>query len=545
MKKHLIACLAAAQFLPLSIAAAQDLPSAGSVREQITSQPPVPPKPVDFRLEGQPLLPVEQGGKRFRLEAVVVEGNTVISTEELQAAIAPSLGKDVDFGDLRAIANRISQLYRSRGYVFAKAALPAQDIVGGRLRVQVLEGRYGNVTATVGGEAQEVFAPYFRGLRPGEVIRSEPLERTALLLAGLPGYDVVPVVRPGAAVGTGDLDVVVKETPRYLGSVRLDNHGGDLTGTNRVLFNVARFRNWVPGDQLQLDALVSDGSTNLFNLQYSRPLGANGWRGNLGLSRSAYQLSGLDGFADGEFKGGSDVLTLGLSYPLVLGQRSSLTLQAALTLSRFKNTRPAAEDERYHATSLPVGLRFSQKDSVAGGGVSFGSATLTAGRITERANYLSPASLGSYAKLSLDMARVQNLPGTFSGYLRLATQHSGDVLDSSERMSAGGPNGVRAFASGEASGDRGLLAQVELRYLSPIEGLSPYLFVDAARMTRIDPEAGNSTRSLSGHGLGVRWQRDRLSADLTAAWLGQTGLEAPQAATLKNPRFWLTVNYAF
>lgn len=177
----------------------------------------------------------------------------------------------------------------------------------------------------------------------------------------------------------------------------------------------------------------------------------------------------------------------------------------------------------------------SARKTASPAGVSFGSATLTAGRITERANYLSPASLGSYSKLSLDMARVQNLPGTFSGYLRLATQHSGDVLDSSERMSAGGPNGVRAFPSGEASGDRGLLAQVELRYLSPIEGLSPYLFVDTARMTRIDPEAGNSTRSLSGHGLGVRWQRDRLSADLTAAWLGQTGLEAPQAATLKTP----------
>ena len=190
-------------------------------------------------------------------------------------------------------------------YIYANDAL-GHEIPGALcraaargLRVQVLEGRYGNVTATVGGEAQEVFAPDFRELRPGEVIRSEPLERTALLLAGLPGYDVVPVVRPGATVGTGDLDVVVKETPRYLGSVRLDNHGGALTGTNRVLFNASRFRNWVPGDQLQLDALVSDGSTNLFNLQYSRPLGASGWRGNLGLSRSAYQMSGLDVFADG------------------------------------------------------------------------------------------------------------------------------------------------------------------------------------------------------------------------------------------------------
>lgn len=544
MKKHLLACFVAAQFLPISIAHAQELPSAGSVREQISNQPPEPPRPVDLRLEGQPLLPVEQGGMRFRLEAVLIEGNTVIPTEELQALVAPSVGKEVDFGDLRAMANQISLLYRSRGYVFAKAALPAQDIVGGRLRIQVLEGRYGKVAATVDGKASAALAPYLQGLRSGDVIASEPLERAALLLAELPGYDVVPVVRPGAEVGAGDLDVVVKETGRYRGSVRLDNHGGELTGAHRVLFSGTRYRNWIPGDQLQLDALVSDGSTDLLNLQYSRPLGGRGWRGNLGLSRSTYQLSGLTGFDDGEFKGSSDVLSFGLSYPLVLGQRSSLTLQAGLSVSRFENSRVGVV-EQYDATSMPISLRFSQQDGFAAGGVTFGALTLTSGRIRDRENYLSPASLGSYSKLALDMARIQNLPGAFSGYLRLASQHSNDVLDSSERMSAGGPNGVRAFPSGEASGDRGLLAQLELRYQSPVEGMTPYLFVDAARMTRIDPEAGNSTRSISGHGLGLRWQRQGLSADLSAAWPGQTGLEAGQTADLKKPRYWLTVNYAF
>lgn len=482
---------------------------------------------------------------KFVLRSVVLEGNTVFSSEEIQAAIASDIGRETDFGGLRAIVNKVSRYYRDRGYAFARAALPAQDIVGGVVRVLVLEGRYGQIQAVLDGKPTDIAAPYLARLRPGDVIATGPLERASLLLTELPGYEAVPVVRPSDVVGAGDLEIVLKESPQYTGSVRLDNHGGDVTGANRVLASVSRFRNVLPGDQLQFDALVTGGGTDLITVQYSLPLGGQGWRGSAALSHSTYKLSDVQNFQDGEFRGSSDVLTLGVTYPVIRDRRTSLTFHAGLAMGHYKNIRPAADTERYASMSVPVALRFSQLDDLGGGGTTFGSATLTAGRISERANYLSPATIGSFFKQSLDVVRLQRLGERFTGYVRLAAQRSGDALDSSERMSAGGANGVRAFPSGEGSADRGVLAQMELRYQSPVAGLQPYVFFDTADMTRIDAEAGNSDRGLSGRGVGVRWQYQRLSADIAAAWAGHTGLTAEQTALLKKPRFWANLNYAF
>lgn len=544
MKYRLICCALFASLQPTLGAHAQALPDAGSVREQTTQAPPVPPRPVDLRLEGQPLLPEEQGGMRFQLKSVVLEGNTVIQTAELQAAIAAELGREVDFGGLRAVINKISQLYRERGYVFARAALPAQDIVGGVVRVVVLEGRYGQIRGVLNGQPTDMADAYLSGLRTGDVIEARSMERAALVLMELPGYQMAPVIRPSEAVGAGDLEFVIRETPRYSGSLRLDNHGGDSTGAHRLLASVARYRNFVPGDQLQLDALVSDGRTELLNAQYSRPLGGQGLRLSAGWSHSAYRLSGVTNFNDGEFRGSSEVLTLGLAYPLVRDRRTSVTLHAAVVLGRYQNVRPAVDNEHYASTALPISLRFSRLDDVAGGGTMFGAVTVTSGRISDRANYFSPATLGSFSKLAVDVVRIQRLGDRFSGYARLTSQFSGNPLDSSERISAGGANGVRAFPAGEGSADRGVLAQLEVRYQTPFAGLQPYAFLDTARMTTLSAE-GSSKRGLTGHGFGLRWQNPRLSADLSAAWAGHTGLAPEQAAQLKKPRYWFSLNYAF
>lgn len=545
MKKHLLHCLLAVSFHSYGHAQVQSLPDAGSVREQLTQAPPVPPRPVELFLEGQPLLPEDQGGMKFRVNSVVLDGNTVVETAELQAAIAADLGQEVDFGGLRAIVNKVSQVYRNRGYIFARAALPAQDIVGGVVRVVVLEGRYGEIRSVLNGELTEIGKPYLSDLRSGDVIEAKSMERAALLLMELPGYRAVPVIRPSNTVGAGDLEVVFKETPQYTGSLRMDNHGGASTGEHRALASVTRYRNLVPGDQLQVDALITEGHTDLFNAQYSLPIGWQGLRASAALSQSRYQLSGVPGLNDGESRGSSNVLTLGVNYPLIRDKTTSLTVHASFVTGRFKNTKITL-DEQSSAKSFPISLRFSVLDDIGGGGSNFGSMTYTSGRISDRVNYQSPATLGSFSKQALDVVRLQRLGDRFSGYARMAGQYSGTELDSSERMSAGGPNGVRAFLSGEGSGDRGLLGQLELRYQAAGGGgLQPYAFVDGARMTRLDAEAGNPIRNLLGYGFGLRLQHQGLGVDVSAAWASRIGLPTNQAAQLKEPRYWASLNYAF
>ncbi|WP_318531837.1 POTRA domain-containing protein, partial [Pseudomonas huaxiensis] len=53
--------------------------------------------------------------------------------------------RTVSLGELQAGANRITRLYRERGYPLARAYIPAQEIDGGVVQIAVMEGRFGEV----------------------------------------------------------------------------------------------------------------------------------------------------------------------------------------------------------------------------------------------------------------------------------------------------------------------------------------------------------------------------------------------------------------
>jgi hypothetical protein len=85
-----------------------------------------------------------------------------------------------------------------------------------------------------------------------------------------------------------------------------------------------------------------------------------------------------------------------------------------------------------------------------------------------------------FNKLNFDIARIQLVSSGWSVYGRLSAQWATDNLDSSEKFILGGPYGVRAWPNGEAPGDQGWLAQLELRYRwGPVE---PFVFYDGWRI---------------------------------------------------------------
>ena len=114
-------------------------------------------------------------------------------------------------------------------------------------------------------------------------------------------------------------------------------------------------------------------------------------------------------------------------------------------------------------------------------------------------------------------------------------------MDGSESFSLGGPNGVRAFPTGEGSDSRGWLAQLEMRYAIDAH-FSPYAFYDAGSTPRVG--ADSNKRNLAGAGIGLRYNRDAFSMDLSSAWKVQGG-DANSDDKQRDPRVWFTMNYSF
>lgn len=572
-----------------------------SVRVPQTAPPmTVPVASPNFRVNGGPLLGVAPGGVKFVLSGLEISGNTLFSSEALVGLVSSRFGQEADFSVLEDLANTISRHYREAGYPFARAYLPAQDVKGGIVKVEVLEGRYGQIQAvnapadtpamvlqalrnqTVESivenltrhfdanelaavvksiddlfdarmqvlEAQYVKtdvqrtpnpdAQAFLGeLNSGEVIQSQAIERIALIMDDIPGYAAVPVIRPGSLRGTGDLEVRMIEQGESAASVGLDNHGSKASGQNRARVDWAKARNFVFGDQLNFTGMVTDENTWLASVGYGMPLDATGLRLQTNVMLSRYKLGEGEfaGLADGE----TNRLGATVSYPWLRTQSRNVTLTAGLEHTDYVNN-VLSDSETYRIGAIPFGVNFDWRDNLGGGAVTFGGITGQFNTIWSDERAAPPDS--SYFFFNLNIAREQRLGERLRAFGRLSLQQANAGIDSSHFMSLGGVNGVRAYPVGEFSGYRGALFQGELSYALPQYYATPYVFFDSGNAKRVTTSDLTESRTLSGYGLGLRFARMGLNLDMSAAW-NSGGTDSVVEPGSSAPRLWFSLNSRF
>ena len=523
-------------------------PDAGQTLEQLRPAPASPAPVSELRVELPRDGQVEPGGDRVEVDRIVIQGNTAFDRETLLAAVGDPEGAAYDLAGIQGIAIALSAYYRENGYPFARALVPPQTMTEGVLNVVVVEGRYGDVSITDDNARRAAQAEAFLGnLITGDLIRARPLERTTLLLEDLPGIRVLPVLQPGEAVGTGNLALVIQPGQTMRGTVSLDNHGNRYTGYERGQVGLTLDSPFRLGDQVTINALYTDEKLGLGNLGYSRPLGGNGLRVNSSYTYTEYRL-GRE-FA-GLGSGHARVYSLGLSYPLVRTQQTNVTLTANAQYKDLYNDRlESTLIEDYSSVVFPMSVQFDHRDEWIAGGVTFGSLGINPGRLRLSGSMREVDALGtdgSFTVMNLDLARLQVLTRSLTVYGRLSAQWSAGNLDSSEGISLGGADRVRAYPTSEASGDRGGYAQLELRYTAG--AFSPYLFADVG-WVEFDADAlddaEETDRDLSGYGFGVRvQQREGLNLNAAVAFR-LSGGAARSDIRDRDPLGWLSAAYRF
>ena len=149
----------------------------------------------------------------FVLHGVSVTGAHAIGLEQLSTSYQPYLGKKVSQADLAAIAGSISDLYRSAGFHLSRAIVPPQDVQGGQIRIQVIEGAIAEVVLKGDGAEQFGIRPMLDAVLAERPSRLMTLERQLLLINDRAGVRIDDTALEEIGGPTGRFRLIVVSRP--------------------------------------------------------------------------------------------------------------------------------------------------------------------------------------------------------------------------------------------------------------------------------------------------------------------------------------------
>lgn len=537
-------------FLTAPAMAQFDGPTAGQLLEQVRPPAPFPPSP-ELDLPAAKTNPQPKDEARVRIMKLRITGSSVFPEAELHDLVADAEFKELTLSEIKLLADRITKYYRDRGYLLARAYVPAQSAAGGLIELTVLEGRLGKVevrsTITVSGEALSPLAL----LQRSEVARTQNLDRVLLLLSDLPGIAVSSTLVPGSMPGTSDLIVDVSKGPALSGSVDIDSNGDRFSGRLRAGGTLNINNPFRLGDQATLRGKFSNEGMRYLSAEYRVPVNRDGMR--LGASVSALQYALGSTLAPLGLAGDARTLSLFVTDPLVRSR--GLNINAGVQMSRL------VMEDRYTTfntaidrtvTLLGLSLNGDWQDNWSGAGTwstQFDIGRLGLDEATTTNDAISAKTAGQFTKLSFSLRRLHGFSPASTLLLSVNGQAAEKNLDASQKMSLGGAFGVRAYPQGEGFGDQGFVATAELRRLFrvPLPGLwQGSVFVDhgMVRLNKNPWTTNTNTRTLTGSGVGLTvLMSGGWSVTSSLAW--RIGSELPLNDSDRSPRGWLQMGKAF
>ncbi|MEC9356607.1 MAG: ShlB/FhaC/HecB family hemolysin secretion/activation protein [Pseudomonadota bacterium] len=492
---------------PVISLAQQTPPTPGSVTDTLKPAPriePLPPAPVDTPTP-QSRAEVPAGGREITVERFVFEGNTAYDDATLDALVADYLGRPVTLYDLYEAADRLAAHYISQGYTLTTVAIPAQRVDRGEVVFEVIEGRVGRVRAEGTARYQEAhLRHYLDEVHPGELYRTEDLERGLRQLNELPGLSARAVVEPGQAYGSSDIVLRAEETP-VRGGVFLDNHGRDSIGEYRATVNLELNNPTRTEDQLRLLYLQSEDALLRYGfVEYSVPLNFRGPRLAASYGQSDFEVG--DGPFEGLVEGTNRDGRVALNWPLIITRNERLVLSPAVRRTVADTDQFGLVERGTRITLLDLGASYSR--AFANRSVIQLSGSLSSNFGSQSREDLSaPDSVGTEQKLraEVDLQQLSPLWREIFVYTRVAAVWSPDPLVDTEQFSLGGPNSVRGYPAAEVRGDRGYLATLGLnqRFGFGAVTLDGRVFVDAGSVYVVDaPDGADSHVSIASIGIG-------------------------------------------
>ena len=453
----------------------------------------------------------------IRLSALLLEGARIIPDKARDAVVSPYLNKQITFAELELIRNELTMWLVDNGFINSGVVIPDQEINGGIVRMQVIEG---SVTSINVSGVSSFSADYFRsrlGIATTSPFNLIELRDMLQLLQQDPQVRSINAdLAAGSRPGESSLTVKVSEARPWSVQLSSSNDNPPATGSYRGEIGFS-YRNAIGyGDLLSARFGGTEGG---FDVSASAAVPVTPYDTTLEAfyRRSEYKVIDplfkyLDIRSESESIGGK------ISHPLVKSIR--------------REVRPSVSFEHRESRNYLLGQGFSFSGNESDGfsqlnAARFGMewlersatfvilATATASCMADSAEFLSFNS----RLIWMQRTGWRDTRFTLRGDLQIAS----DALPPTEKYALGGMNSVRGFRKNILLRDNALGGSFEyaVPLLSDQQGSDIFAlsaFFDYGRgWDNSQATLSTSDQQIAGAGLAVRISWMGATADLSYA----------------------------
>ena len=528
------------------------------------------PQPVDPRLGEGPLpksiiVPVKPEGLKpmfpegldkikFVFKRLHIHGATVYEQKHFWPFYKKYLRQKVTLRHIYEIAQKITNKYRSDGYILSKAIVSSQQIQNGKVHIRVYEGYIDNIQikGPVRGP-RKLLNTYRKEILRSRPLRARDLERYLLLIDDLPGVSAKSALVPSEdKLGASDLTLTFKDKA-FAGQVGTDNRGSEFNGAHQ--FPVEVNTNSLSGeykDKGTQGAMASQAEDFLFmNASTGLPVSQAGTR--LFFSSSIIRSKQSSTFERFEVGGDRSAITMRLTYPFLRSHSENLVAHLG-----FSSREPAINilgtvnsEDRQRA--LDMGISYTAADRYMGinlfqFNLSKGMNIFDATELDSQ-KFLRAQKKNDSTKVNGRFMRLQNLAPDWSLLGAMSWQYDFDKLPVPEEFGADKARFGRAYGSSKIASNQGLAFNLELqKTLRPkgdyLSNLQLYGFFDYGSVwNEFETSAGNKREDRTSAGIGMRF-------NLNESIFGYAELDKPFSNKMtaegdKQPRLFFNLSKRF
>ena len=477
---------------------------------------------------------------RFDIDRFKIEGNTLLTPDEIEAGLKPYTGKQRESADIPRAMETLRQLYRRAGFSVVWVVAPEQDLDQGVVTLRVIEARIGKI-AIKGNRFfdDSNIRSSLPALEAGVSPRAGDISANAQLANENPSKQVDVVMRPGENQGVVDATVEVIDVSPLKTFLTLDNTGTAQTGNFRLGVGVQHANLFNRDDVGTFNYLTSPGKENQVNLysgSYRLPLYSRGDSMDFIIAHSDISAGTAQTVA-GPLTFSGKGAVYGLRYNQLLQRRGEYSHRIVYgvdyrayendcTLGNFgaAGCGPAGADITVRPVSLAYSGNWAKPGRISDFYIVFSNNVPGAAKGQERdfnAVRPSPSGVGGapsrYTILRFGASMVNAFDSNWQVRAAFNAQYTSDALVSGEQFGIAGATAVRGFLEREIARDTGCFANLEL-YSPNLTGtlvhgesnLRALLFYDIARAAS-NPmvEEARQQSSIASIGTGLRWNIER------------------------------------